>query len=254
MGWGMGNVGSSGASLNFSVKSYPTISELEADSPKENTIGIVTATSINGWSFSALEPAEPAEGMVWFKTGENVAVAFNALKKNNIMVYPTGCQQYISGYWVVKTAKIFQNNEWKEWRIFIFEKGDQKIDITGGWTSKEGAAMDIELDSNGMVFTLSGEGGRDGAVYTIKTIDVTPYSLLAANVEVANLANSAGQIYIGLRSTIGDSFPLESMEAYAGHQGGEALLTLNVSKLSGPFHIVVAADMCSGWADNVYLS
>ena len=94
MGWGNGNLGVGGAAgLNFEVfggTSKPT-------NPKKNTIWVNTNTDISGWVFSSEQPQNPVKGMIWFQTGTSAATAFNALKKNYITVYATGCQQYVSG-------------------------------------------------------------------------------------------------------------------------------------------------------------
>jgi hypothetical protein len=105
--------GGGGAGLNFSVKAYASASALPS-AERENTIAVITNVQITSWMFSATQPATMSEGMVWFPTGTTSPVVFNALKKNNITVCPTSAKQYISGAWVAKTAKIYQNNKWAE--------------------------------------------------------------------------------------------------------------------------------------------
>lgn len=112
-------------SLNFEVVGNP-----QPENPKENTIWVDTDAEITGWDFSAAEPANPAEGMVWFSTGTASSVAFNALKENSVMVYPMSAKQYVDGAWVSKTAKIYQNGEWKEWVLYLYNKG---VEYIGGW-------------------------------------------------------------------------------------------------------------------------
>lgn len=48
--------GNGGVSLNFAVKKYASQDALLADTPKENTIGIVSDTQIKSYAFSATQP------------------------------------------------------------------------------------------------------------------------------------------------------------------------------------------------------
>ena len=111
--------GGGGAALNFDVKAYATEEALLAAVPKENTIGVITQTAITSWAFSATEPAEPVAGMVWISTGNSSGVAFNALKKNAIQVYPLSAKQYVDGAWVDVTAYSYQGGEWVGWITYI---------------------------------------------------------------------------------------------------------------------------------------
>ena len=65
------------------------------------------------------------EGMVWISTGVSNTVAFNALKKNGILLNPTSAKQYVNGAWVEKTAKSYQGGVWKEWlpENYLFKAG-----------------------------------------------------------------------------------------------------------------------------------
>jgi hypothetical protein len=101
--------GGGGGGLNFKVICNP-----QPSTAKENTIWIDT-DRINNYYFAATQPENMAEYDVWFPIGTYSSVAFSATKKNPIMVYPLSAKQYISGAWVDKTAKSYQNNEWADW-------------------------------------------------------------------------------------------------------------------------------------------
>lgn len=74
------------------------------------------------------------EGTVWITTGKSSTAPFNALKKNNITVYPISAKQYVNGAWVDKTAKIYQSGAWVDWWDGqLYENGNQFTSITGGW-------------------------------------------------------------------------------------------------------------------------
>lgn len=121
-----------GASLNFKVVGGLT----QPSGPSENTIWVPTNAKITSYAVSPSEPAEPTDGMVWIKTGAASNVSFNALKKNEIAVYPNACYQLINGAWQSMAAKIYQNKAWKEWRTYLYNLGDECVAVTGGWVPK----------------------------------------------------------------------------------------------------------------------
>ena len=131
---GRTNTGGGGGGLNFQVVCNP-----QPNNPKANTILINTDT-ITGWVFSATEPTG-IPGLVWITTGTSSTAVFNALKKNNITVYPISAKQYISGAWVDKTAKIWQNGEWVDWwNGELYDAGNTFEACTGGWASFGGSS------------------------------------------------------------------------------------------------------------------
>lgn len=121
MGKGYKHGGSGGTALNFNVKTYPSETELKADEPRENTIGVITTTTMTSWVFSATEPKEPEVGMVWFSLGTSSATEFNALKKNELQVYPVSSKQYVGGKFEVVISMTYQDEEWHDWGIILFD-------------------------------------------------------------------------------------------------------------------------------------
>ena len=115
--------------LNFDVVAYATEEEMNAATPKENTIGVITSDKITAWVFSATEPTEPMEGMVWIRSGTSSATEFNALKKNGIQVCPLSVNQYLSGAFGGKVAKTYQNGNWVSWMETIFKNGESKYSL-----------------------------------------------------------------------------------------------------------------------------
>lgn len=115
MGWGTGNLGGGSGGLNFKVVGYATEAELLADTPKENTIGVITSIPITGYHFGTEKPSPAAEGMVWITTGTSSKVEFNALKKDGIQVYPLSAKQMVSGVLKDVTAKSYQGGKWATW-------------------------------------------------------------------------------------------------------------------------------------------
>lgn len=122
MGWGSGNIGGGGTGLNFSVKQYANADNLPP-SASENTIAIITSATITSWIFDTAAPADPANGMVWITVGNSSPVAFNALKKNGIRLYPITAKQYIAGSWERVEAVTYINGTWTEWATELILAG-----------------------------------------------------------------------------------------------------------------------------------
>ena len=119
------------SSLSFSIVGGTT----QPSNPADNTVWVNTSTTISSWAFSVTEPSSPAEGMVWFLTGTASNVAFNALNKNNIMVYPISTKQYVGGAWVDKIVASYKNGAWVSWWDgYLYKNGDECKYITGGWS------------------------------------------------------------------------------------------------------------------------
>lgn len=119
------------SSLSFSIVGGTT----QPSNPANNTVWVNTSTAISSWVFSATTPSSPAEGMVWFLTGTASNVAFNALNKNDIMVYPLSTKQYVGGAWVDKIVASYKNGAWVSWWDgYLYKNGDEYKYITGGWS------------------------------------------------------------------------------------------------------------------------
>lgn len=116
--------------LNFSVVG----SEAQPSGPKENMIWAITSEPVTAWIFAAEAPTDPVKGMLWIQTGTTSAVAFNAVKKNGIELYPISAKQYMGSSWVDVTCKTYQDGKWEDWwNGELYDTGNEFESITGGW-------------------------------------------------------------------------------------------------------------------------
>ena len=191
MGHGYKHGGTGGGSLNFNVKSYPSEVELKADKPRENTIGVITTTTITSWVFSAKEPSEPEVGMVWFSVGKESSVEFNALKNNTLKVYPLTANQYIGDKFEEKTAFSYQGSEWCNWIKYLFNYGK----VGNSWSASNmrgttasntaGKAPTIKTNADGSVditLTNGSDSFTAGCYKLDEAIDFTDISALSISV------------------------------------------------------------------------
>lgn len=158
--------GGGGAALNFKVMGGTA----EPSNPAENTIWIDTDAKITGWLFSSHQPENPAEGMVWIATGSASNAEFNALKKNNITVYPLSAKQLINGAWVDKEAKSYQDGAWVDWLTYLFrETAGQVVPFT---STKETNGS-VTIGTRSIVLNYSSETNGQVVLRTTNTVDLT---------------------------------------------------------------------------------
>ncbi len=151
-----------GADLNFEIVGGTT----QPSNPKENTIWVNTGTAITGWVFSTETPENPVSGMVWFRVSSASPVSFNALKENNITVYPYQCYQYINGAYESKVAVSYINGDWVNWVLYLYNQGNLCEDVTGGWDSI------ISIDSSWSKEQLSLNATNMSGSYTQYLYDI----------------------------------------------------------------------------------
>ena len=248
--------GGGGASLNFKVVGNP-----QPENAKENTIWVDTDVKITSWIFSASEPENPVEGMVWFTIGTSSTVEFNALKKNGIQVYPVSVKQYVDGAWLDVTAKSYQNGAWVDWwNGELYKDGNEYTGVTGGWRGRDmkvtgatakGAAPVIRKGSNSV--TVSQETYAAGGVYEIvNDIDLSKYSTLTFKVSANNYGYKALAVYDRSITTLGTSATALLANALAGatvSKGHTGTVTINVSGINRTACIGIAlyCDVTGNW-------
>lgn len=179
--------GGDGAPLNFKV-----VGNLQPDNPKENTIWVDTDVPITSWIFSAEEPSPAEAGMVWISVGTSSSVAFNALRKNSVQVYPLSAKQYISGAWVNVTAMSYQNGEWSAWVTNLVVLKDGTLYV-GTWS----VATTVSQFSDGTITATYDENKGNGGWLSEK-IDTTGHTKLVFRCKVSKVGNTSSGFNFGL--------------------------------------------------------
>lgn len=218
--------------LNFKVvggTSQPT-------SARENTIWVNTDVDITSWAFAATEPVEPSEGMVWITVSNTSPVAFNALRKNELMIYPIAAKQYIGGVWVDKTAMIYQDGAWQSWitDIIAYDGGIQDLELVYSKASDRGTYILLTLGANSGVASVKTEPVN---LTGLKTLEVV-YSNRTGTGELDTYFNAR------VWSEDGKTVVKSSTSATTATSG---TLTVDISDLEGMYCIgFTAANYASG--------
>ena len=227
--------------------------------PKENTIWVNTSTSITSWVFSATQPTR-ATGRVWISVGASSSVAFNALKKNNITVYPLSAKQYVSGKWVDKTAKIYQNGAWVDWWDGqLYENGNQFTNVTGGWdihdyVTNSRPLMAAEHKSDQMFFRA--QNNYDVLMGINNPVDLSNVNQIRITGMMNQIFTYNGAVY-GMTMKVLKTKDLASKVAeFSMLVKGMFDYTLDVSNLSGKHYLTIQAfpnANINGYITGVYL-
>ena len=219
---------SGGAGLNLKVVGGTT----QPTSPKENTVWVNTSTAINGYVFSATKPTSPVAGMVWFQTGTTSSAAMNIDKKNTVMLYPGGCQQYVSGAWVRKDAQTWDGTKWKPWRIYLFD-GSVNTALTGG--------INGTIQNKRIRFSASVAAASNNTYTTKQSINVTSFKTIKAKI-ISTTSLSGCYFRLGLLDSArnGSNISTSAAEAYKQIEGpftgNEQTVSVDISDISGNFY------------------
>lgn len=231
--------GSGSGGLNFDVKGYKSEDSLP-DITLENEIAVITEVEITSWAFSATEPENPSDGMVWIKTDIASDVAFNALKKGTLILYPTLCRQYISGEWISMNAHIYQGSDWPRfslsWDGYYFKDGDQYTNVTGGWSSDVwGTHENSTVVVGNTLSVLTPDGAYAARVGTANPVDLTDVNTIWVDSPNGPNGNQYGG-YLYICTAKNENTKIREISIWKA-----GVLSVDVSNLSGPHYLLLRA-------------
>lgn len=224
--------------LNFKVVANAT----EPSNPKENTIWVNPPVAMTGWEMRYGEPTGN-EGLVWIRTGTTSAVPFNALKKNNVAVYPLFAYQYVSGAWVSIPAKIYSDGAWKEWVQYIYNVGKINTTLTGGLKayayrpSSSGSSIGVPTVTLGDTYiTLTEADDYAGMYSTESKANLTDVSAIKIDVSSLTVGASGSYVRLGVVSDRKDDYTPVAAKTISG----KGTASLDVSELTGSYYVYIA--------------
>lgn len=190
--------------MNFSIKKSDlnfkvyTASSIPTAPGVENDIVIVTSVPMTNWIMSPEEPSgiPRADGDVWIKYSTE-GNTFNALKQNAFMIATISAYQYVDGKWVDVDAASCQGGEWVEWVTYLFNRGAQCTNITGGW-ARSGLYVSSSCKNTGSVsvdntISLSSTSGNCAFATTVNKVNLADYNKIFVRCDVVESIN----VFIG---------------------------------------------------------
>ena len=195
----------------------------------------------------AWEKCYHTEGTLWIQSGASSPVAFNALKKNGITVYPISAKQYVSGAWVDKTAKSYQGGAWVDWitSVYLFsEANGALVDLT----ILKGQNAAVTIGSNNISLT----GNSAKGVLTGSKITFAKVSTLYVEATLSYVGTSSdwiGSLVVKNDEQISpsglDSNPYNPSLSVARKtlSADNARTTYSLSVPAGSYYVGVAGDM-----------
>jgi len=210
-----------------------------------NTIWVNTSTAINGYAFSASQPASPVSGMVWFLVGASSTAPMDLDKKNTVMVYPNACYQYVSGAWTAKTAMTYLGGKWVDWwNGQLYTPGNEWSAVTGGWVTKALKASSASSVSATAPTVTKGSsdiyaantGG--GILYCANKIDLSRFSTITFKGSFTRGGSQGINCAAFCWTALGSYYAYENVAASVGLSAASGTeLVLDVSGVSGSHYV-----------------
>lgn len=232
-----------GGGLNFKIIGDTSVPA----NPQENMVWVNTDKKITSWMFCSTEPTDAIEGVVWFATGANSEVSFNALKKNAIEVFLIGAKQYVNGSWANVEAHIYQSGSWKQFSntiLYIYYNGTEYYTITSKGAKEDSshgtaAAPTITRNSDSISFSLSKNTSsrRCGIAYPDTKFDLTGATNIKVdyNCDIVNV-DGIGQVYFVVYTELG-TYLGQNDVIKQKISNGSGTLNVDVSELSGEHYL-----------------
>lgn len=200
----------SGVDLNFKVVGGTT----QPSNPNENTLWVNTNVEITDWYISANQP-ESVDGIIWIETYGLGSVSFNTTESNKINITISKVHQFIDGEWKTVTAKIYQNQEWKDVVRYIFSKG-----VLREMTEFQCFRSTVAIENNMIHFQTS--GNEYSMCYSSTKIDISKVKQIAVKI-----GSTSYSYYVSGANgpLIGLSYDIPSQSSSSGSITGLAAYT-----------------------------
>lgn len=260
---------------NFEIRQYLDKATMLADTPSVPTIGYVYSWDMgenhnrlvetDDYVFSATEPENPAEGLLWLQIGDKGPANLPVLLDGTVYVYPIKAQIYNGESWVVNYAFIYVD-EWKPFsQIFLYQKGDLCEETGGRWASvnlgysgESTAVCDPVNENNSLTVNFTkdkyGAAAASGMMLsTVEPIDLTNYKTLVFK-GLFEYENTNSHALYGVWKDFTGANYREAPVAKAEYTANNTEpVVIDVSTLEGVHYVCVGMRSCRVRIDECYL-
>jgi len=236
MGYGI-ILGGGGATLNGGITAAASYANLPSVAA-ENTIAVITSTSIPSYHFTADLPAGRPNGEVRITTAGRAVNACVLLDNPLISVYPVSVYQTNGTTWTLMEAYLYKSGAWKRIRTYFYQQGSLGL-ITSlvGYSSK--ATYAINSDNFRVDLTnVEPEGiaricpGQSIEISELNTLKIT-YTRVKSGTQGSHIA----RLVLSTTQLTAQSTGVAYVDLAASSSGNTA--SLNVSALTGLLYINV---------------
>jgi len=268
-----------GNNLNFRIKTYPSEMFLLADTPAENTIGLIidskslTANPRIGkrYFFSTTEVESRGYTTLWFQLDTTSPCSLQATRKNPIYVNPIKCfsnhkRNDDGGAWSPVISYLYKDSKWNIFGFrYLYQASNDYNVITGGWGGKSVpfsgttavlvSADTTEQGSMELNFTKErlGTDASVGMVLACKNkIDLTHYKTLTFK-GLFEYENSNSNAYYCCWTEFGDTYQKNIAASAIYKANNTEKVVIDVSALTGEHYIGVGVRSARVRIDECYL-
>ena len=223
-----------GGGASLTVNAYSSL----PSSGTEDSIAIITSTSMTSWVVQPTMPTTTTAGTVWIDVGEG---ASTTIQLDNIQISPIRAYQYVSGAWQPVDAYVRKGSSWTQFsqrQLEIFMNGTTNTAVTTIVFDKHGASL---LDGTRLKVRITGSGA-EGYAGTGSKIDVSGFNSLCVKITCGSVNTSCS---FGLR-TAHNTAATSSGASYASSKTISMTKNttytekLDIASFSGSYYIVVS--------------
>ena len=253
---GIMRVGGAGTPFNFTVTAYAAAGDIPA-SGKANDIAVITSVAIpkinSGGIISKPGRIAPTtrsngdalqSGDLWLVTG--LASNFEFVVVNGISVYYQFCFQFTGSAWTPRAAKIYYNNTWVDWGLYLYKAGNECLSVSGGWQATARTIKDFYpalapgLTKGAAYMTATQDSGGYigcGVVEVATDMDLTNASTLVFDLEISSAQYWA--LYVASRNDANYYYSCVASYSSSGALS-RALRAINVAAINGSYNVCAA--------------
>lgn len=230
---------STGVELNFEIVGGTT----QPENPTENMIWVDTDMEIAGWYIAPEQPTNMVDGEVWICADQAGAISFNALKENNIMVYPITAKQMVSGTLTDKDAMCYNDGEWVEFYkgINIYHNGSFETGYEIKTRNSDSDYGTVSFTPNGDYIQLNSSGDIYAMYYISPLVTRGNFTTLNIAFENASMSiDSGGTAMFGLSSNTSPKSPSFVSAITFTSFSGSKTLSVDISNVSSTTEYYIA--------------
>lgn len=238
-----------GFNATFNVKNYETSAQLLADTPTNNTIGVV-ANSIGTIYFQNNNPSTGNTldvNDIWIRSGSQSQTSMQYARRGSFIIYPVGISMWDGSAWAETYSMVYQNNTWRTMNFQVYTDGTENYTFVsggGGTVTKTATYIDMHCPAD----------NKHAMICTTSKIDMTSFSKLCMEYSIEN-GHSVTHTYVGITtnsSDVSDSDPTIVFETNQG-TSDHRVEKFDISSAAGLYAVKARITASASYDYRVYI-